>query len=206
MFSFSVDYGKYIIPDMEKKFAALKRFRTAAAVWLPLSATMFGLCFWLVNKYIIALPFLLIGFFGIPFSALAISFLSGKINTMKEIFRFADQIKANEKTFIYQLEDDDFSQLEVLTIVKKLIETGNLDGYSLIANLLVSDNNIYISEKDAKREYKLLRFGKGGDDGEDNLGCEDAEVQEGRRLCPYCDYELPSNANYCSSCGSKLDK
>ena len=133
-----------------------KRIRTVRNVFMPLMPLCFIAFIVMqivatVNKYgneflpIVFAPFILM-----VICAFGLGIAASRVAIYDRAMSVVNTVKSQDKILIAQLGKDEEKGLE---LVKKLLDTGNLSEYSLVADVILVREGTFVSESEAKREY-----------------------------------------------------
>lgn len=142
-------------------------------------------------------PVLILGFLGFPSSVLSLVFFSTRIANYNTLIAIVDTISQRDKVFFHNLYCFGFSSdLLLSNTINKLLKTGNLKGYKVVADVVVIKDTLYLSEEDALREYKELKYG--------TIAVSDFETKESFDTeCCYCHTKMKNEWLYCPKCGAR---
>lgn len=212
---------KYATPDIDARIKRTKRIRNFFIFGIPLGFIMFGggmpLSMITERLYLLFIP--IMGFLFLPTSIISMAVFSTRLNNMNSVSSLLNTIKSQDKTFFFQITGPNpAAELQAATFIRKAIENGLLEGYTVCDGIAVVKTSAGLSEKEIKNEYALLKFGKINDDNDGDgyvsagsLGDYAAKSYGEKQAdsitkeCYYCHATLPKDAVYCSKCGARLD-
>lgn len=175
---------KSIVPNLPKAYIKAKAKRNLAIICLPLCFVMFGVGGFLMTVNPLCFPVLIVGFLGFPSSIFSLVFFSARMSNMNSLITMSDLISQRDKVFFPNLYCFGFSSdLLVSNAINKLVQTGNLKGYKVVADVVVVKDSVYLSEEDAVREYKEMRFGNANITNTPTSSMDDGS---GECECYYC--------------------
>lgn len=207
---------KFVTPDMECRIRRLKRNRIFFIALAPLGFIMFGVGGFLCTITVYCIPIPIVGFFMFPTSFLCAIMLTTKISCIRSIMDIVNNVKLQDKVFLYQINANPTQELQTIATLKKLIELGYLEGYELVGNIMIAKQTLHVSVEDAMNEYSLLRFGKTVNAQDDNgvspsmeqyvpFSSNGNSVDNTEKECYYCHAKVSADAVYCSKCGARLN-
>jgi hypothetical protein len=191
---------KYVVPHVENEIPRLKRKRNLVIAMIPIGFIMFGVGGYLttVNPYLLTI--LICGFvmFGLGAGLLAGSI--NKICIVSSIVAVKKSVECRDKVLLFQLGNGKpDSDIRMANLINKLIETGNLTGYTVIADVMVAKTDKYITEEQALEEYQIIRFGRPA------TTVEPADENGVFKECYYCHAKLSDGDTYCPNCGARIN-
>ncbi len=163
--------------------------------------------------------FIFIPFFAVPFGVFFAAFSSAKLNGYNTLASIVELIKMSDRSIIDAVVPEAASRVVVnnvygtsgyvdpqkLLIVKKLIETGNLEGYEVVADKVVAKCGT-LTESEAEEmfdEYvssKTPAFGFAAMPSAFTAAAEKPVIVK----CPDCGAPVGDNEKFCQYCGRRL--
>lgn len=192
--------SKYVKPDMDKKvksYTALSVFGFILGIAGFVSFALFGILV-VVRFGFEYFPYIVIPFVCFP-AGMATGMVSlAKKAQFKALLGVAEQIKQYDRVLIVKLVPSaagTYFASDYVLLIKKLIETKNLEGYEVVADVVVAKTELHVSEYDAKQEY------------EEYVKLQNGIVEEEEVIteCPSCGAPVENlDAKFCQYCGKIL--
>ena len=134
-----------------------------------------------------------IGFFGFGFCGIMIGVSGSKTFKYKLLVTLKNEIMWNDKISINSLSlSHAVGTSSVIMLVKKMIDTGNLDGYEVIGQVGVAKRSVMARESDfAGAPAEPVRVVVDG-------------VRRQLYNCPNCGNAITSGERFCDHCGTRL--
>lgn len=196
---------KLVDRNLREKLKKYKSFGLISIACIFVSFFCFaGLGFLAMSQnwpfYIIFIPFV-----GFPLFALNAARLSMKYSYINSIVLFADEISQYDAVLLAKVEALRAETGTKAYLTEKLIQTGNLAGYRLIAGVMAAKEEKYISDSAAMKEHDdYMRLKANVYNAPEKT--ESALRLENRILCPGCGAEIDTESNYCPKCGTRIFK
>ena len=185
------DYKKY------KKLAIL--FLTCMLASYVLFGFLAGFSNRIFGEFNIAL--IAIPFSSFFVSSIAMSFCFAKYSYASQAESIIKQIKANDKILIAEISMF-YREEDMLLIVNKLLETGNLSDYENIGDIMVAKKELCVSESEARKEYNEFK----GINTYVNVNPVQTEPDSYNvSYCPECGTKNRIYDKYCSNCGRRIN-
>ena len=196
-------YGilKVIKPNFDYK--KYKKLAILFLICMLMSFVLFGFLagfsdriFGEFNIALIAIPFS--SFFA---GSMLMVFCMAKYSYAFQAESIIKQIKSNDKILIAGISMF-YREGDMLLIVNKLLETGNLSDYENIGDVMVAKKELCVSESEARKEYNKFK----GISTDVNVN----PVQPGPdsynvSYCPECGTKNRIYDKYCSNCGRRIN-
>jgi len=142
----SVDFISLVAPNMEGVYSAIRKKGKAAMVLVLVSFILF------IPTFGLTMPLFMIG-------GILAGINSQKEQKLKQIILLMNEIKYNDKCFIESLTMTRHKgRSSVAMVIRRLIETGNLDGYSLIGDIAVAKTSLGLSERNFTQGSQNIVF------------------------------------------------
>ena len=131
----SIDFVSLVGPNMEGIYSQTRRKVKASVTLVILAFILF------IPTFGVTMPLFIVG-------GILASINSHREQKLKQIILLMNEIRYNDKCFIENLTLTRYKvQSSVAMIIRRLIETGNLEGYSIIGDIAVAKTSLRLSEK-----------------------------------------------------------
>lgn len=135
-------------------------------------------------------PWILFPFIGVILGMVCLMVSIMRLNKLKRVKQIIDAIKATDKVFIFQLAGAASLEAMIRPSIKKMVDVGLLEGYSVIADVLVAKDELGISDEAAMKEYNatnpMIKFSA-----------------VGKAYCRNCGTEINAEDAFCPKCGAE---
>lgn len=140
------------------------------------------------------IPIVVIPFIGFAACGVLLAVGSARLLVYSRLNDIMEQIKGYDRVLIAKLVSLQ-SEAEMTAIVRKLIETGNLPEYRIVADCMLVREGVSVGESEARAEYDRFK-GVVVQPNETTAFCE--------RYCPSCGNACHAEDRFCSKCGRLL--
>lgn len=201
----NVNMKNVIKPDIE---GLVKKYKAGGIAGICMSAMGFvgfalgGFLSAAVSTGFIALA--LVCFFCFPLGFITAITCFTRRSYVASVCEIVEQIKQEDKMLVAKAFPV-MTPLDAEMLVEKLISTGNLRGYKLVAGTLIAREELYVSEEDAKKmlqEYRASFIAQTV--GVTVTPVANASEENIQPYCPSCGALITDDSAYCRYCGCKL--
>lgn len=181
-------------PNVSGLAQKYKTLRTVFIIGIAVFFVAFAVC-----GFTAAMNFnftvILIPFFGFGACGVGMAICASKEMVYRRLNEIIEQVKGYDKVLIPKLISTQ-SEAEMTAIVRKLIETGNLPDYRLVADIMVAKEEVFVSETEAREEYDRFK-------GVSTSSYERKDYSDtgAYKYCPSCGNRCNADDRYCSKCG-----
>lgn len=148
---------KLVGPDMKRRTKKAKRNQVFFFIMIFVCFFGFGFCGFAMTMGWLPLPIMFIPFVGFPIFGVLSGTSGSKVGMCNRIVFVMDYINGKDRELIVRIPVPGLSEETLRYTVQRLIETGNLKGYVIIANVMVASVDSYTSEDYARGEYQKYR-------------------------------------------------
>jgi len=175
-------------PNMEVEYKKAKRLQGLTIGGLIVCFCLFGVAGALVASLNLSPILIFLPFIGFGGCAVGMSFGVNRCARCNAIIKLMDNVKAFDKIEISKLVSYG-SEAEMVVLIKKLIETGNLSEYRVISDKIVAKEGVFVSES----EYEQKEIPQ-----------ENQTYRRYVKYCPSCGKQVEEEDKFCSNCGYRL--
>lgn len=184
-----------IVPNMTERCIKLKRRMVFLGLCIPICMVLFmgGAILSGVTGNFAFIAFTPIGFFGFAATGVFLGLTGQKMSGAKFVVETIDEIYAKDCTYIKDLFlAQHIGVNKTLIIVKKLIQTKNIDFYEVVGDVAVAKTELRLKAKDLIKNT--------ASEVPTNINI----ITDKPTKCPSCGSAITDNSKFCSYCGSRL--